>query len=143
MQLSRACIVAIWIQLFACANLELCCNKLTSIGALDYVFDVIRYFIDRKELYQSSGNCSELIIEGFKEALESNQFKIAIKLMHDYEYILQINQSKVSQSLVNSIHDGPYFMEVKLRLVEQSVRMMDFDSMKKLLAAFEKLVKQV
>ena len=92
---------------------------------------------------QSSGNCSQLIIEGFKEALESNQFHIAIKLMHNYEYILQINQTKLSSSLINCLLADPFFMEVKLRLVEQSVRLMDFDSLKSLLAAFETLLAQV
>ena len=72
MELSRSQILDIWIQLLPCSNLELCCNKLTSIGALDYIFDVIQYSIDRKELKQASGSCSQLIIEGFKEAIESS-----------------------------------------------------------------------
>ena len=41
MSLTRSCLLEIWIQLLACSNLELCCNKLTTIGKLDYIFDVI------------------------------------------------------------------------------------------------------
>lgn len=143
LQFDRLEILKIWIQLFEHANLELCCNKLTSIGKLDYIFDVIQHFVDRNELMQSSGNCCQLIIEGFKEALESSQFFIAVKLMAKYEYILQINMSQLSQPLINCILDNPFFMEVKLRLIESSIHLFDFESMKAMLQAFEKIVRRM
>ena len=63
-----------------------------------------------------------LIIEAFKEAIESNQFLIAFKIVDKYEYILKLNSSQISFSLIKSTLESPFLMEVKLNMIEQFVQ---------------------
>ena len=82
-----------------------------------------------------------LIIEGFKEAIESKQFFIALKILSKYEYILEMNLIKISLVLVNSISEDPFFMEVKLKMIEKFVHLMDYKTIVTLLDNFRRLHK--
>ena len=71
-------------------------SKLTSVGCLDYVFDLA-------EIVEGNFSATEfvdLIISAFKEAISTRNFSFAFKLYQKYNLILKLNQIEVTPFLV-------------------------------------------
>lgn len=83
-----------------------------------------------------------MIVEGFKVAIRKKQLFIALKLLAEYDYILDQNEFEVMNVLIQSIQEDPFFMEVKLRLIERSLHLMQYNTIFQLLEVFEGLLSQ-
>lgn len=68
---------------------------------------------------------------------------VALKLRDTYDLILEDRMLEVSAALTISMQASPYFMEIKIKMIEQYIHLMDYDSIQLLLSVFEKLHKEV
>lgn len=71
---------------------------------------------------------SKFIVEAFKEAVTSRQFFIALNLYKSYDYILLAKYRDHVPALIEVIDNDPYFMEIKLILLDKFLQSFDFDT---------------
>ena len=90
-----------------------CYQQLSMVGNLDYVFDLANYM---KHLFESP-EFVEIIVEAFKEATNSLQFFVALKLYKYYGFLLEVNQIEFTPFLIQQVVENPYFIEAKLQLI--------------------------
>lgn len=96
---------------------------------LDLTFDVINE-LKRENKYdeeRAQSVSDNLILETFKEALRSNQFTVALKVRYHHDLVLDEFLAQVNTALIESIQSDPFFMEVKLNMVEQNVPRMNYN----------------
>ena len=74
---------------------------------------------------------SKFIVEAFKESVTSRQFLIALSLYKSYDYILLAKYRDHIYSLIEVIGNDPYFMEIKLILLDKFLQSFDFDTAEK------------
>ena len=48
--------------------------------------------------------------------------------MQNYSYILKLRYFEISANLIQSLLQEPFFFEVKLKMIENFVQLMHFDS---------------
>ena len=53
---------------------------------------------------------------------------VALKLWDAYDFVLEERIAEVSSTLIYSMKVSPYFMEIKLRIIEDFTHLMDFDT---------------
>ena len=63
-----------------------------------------------------------------------------MKIQDEFDYILEENLVEISNTLIRSIDDSPYYMEVKLRIIEPILPLLTFNTIIELLQTFENLI---
>ena len=88
-KLEKHDMINMWSKMFPVSKMNMCCYNLTLLDKLDYIFDVLSRIHDLG--FHRQEKFSELIIQGFIEALNSKKFLIACKILAQFAFILEEN----------------------------------------------------
>lgn len=87
---------------------------------------------------------SNFVLESFKKSINSNQLIFTAKLKHLYDFFLEEHHVyQVNAAIINSMLMSPFFMEMKLKLIEKNAELMDYDTTITLLKGFEDLLEEM
>lgn len=128
-------LIELLFELAPYANIQYSCQELARLDLLNVVYDVGLYLSEGDDAAKKKGLLFKLITEGFKAAVQAKRFFSALRFVHDFDYILERNILEVSNALIESLKEDPFYAEIKISMLAKFVSLMSFDTISNLLDA--------